>query len=675
MQLKSHCIFFESRAMSEPSRDHLSGAANGEWDGLRSAAPQLATGDFLYRFLIDSASDMIVRSDLAFRRLYVSPACKAVLGYSQAEMIAMPPAEMRHPDDLEAMEVGRQALLAGQPSLAQHYRMRHRDGHYVWLESRSHLICDEAGRPGEIVSVVRDETAAIEAAAKIAEATERLRMSHALLCRAEAMTHLGHWRLDLRTQEVFWSDEVYRIHGLPLGTTPTLKIALEAYHPDDRQRVSEIVGESAKTGSPFAFDSRTVRPTGEVRHVTSIGEVEFASDGSMAALVGTFQDVTERLQLEADLREAQKLEVIGKVAARVAHDFNNVLQSVAGGLELIQRPDGRPEEMRRYASVAAAAARRGARITQGLQFYARQQVSQPQIVALAPVLEQLRVQLAPLQDTAGIELDIDASPDCAPLLADPQHLLRALYNLAVNGIQAMRDGGRLSVRASSGRGRVSISVSDTGCGMDNAAVAQAFEPFFSTRGPNALGLGLSMVQGFARQCGGDVWLDSRPGQGTSVHLSLLAAAWTDPAPSPGAPAVPDEGCVLLVDDDPEAVVITAAFLRDAGFAVIEAAHGDAALGHLASVAPIVALVTDYAMPGMDGTDVILHAREVRPGIAALMITGYTELPRVAALPPGVEVLVKPFAPDEIARALRRALGRPTAECPPAPIAAIRPLLG
>jgi CheY-like chemotaxis protein len=208
--------------------------------------------------------------------------------------------------------------------------------------------------------------------------------------------------------------------------------------------------------------------------------------------------------------------------------------------------------------------------------------------------------------------------------------------------------------------------------MDSATIAQAFEPFFSTKGLHGTGLGLSMVQGFARQSGGEVAIASVPGQGTCVEIRLPAAAAaraTEPARLPP----PQVERVLVVDDAADVLVVLGAFLRSAGFDVVKVNGGDAALALLAAGDRFAALVTDYAMPGMNGVDLIVQARDMQPGLAGLLISGYTELANATTLPGGVELLSKPFHREHVVAAVRRAIAAGHAEDPRSPAAAKRKL--
>jgi CheY-like chemotaxis protein len=196
--------------------------------------------------------------------------------------------------------------------------------------------------------------------------------------------------------------------------------------------------------------------------------------------------------------------------------------------------------------------------------------------------------------------------------------------------------------------------------MDAATLAQAIEPFFTTKGHDGTGLGLSMVQGFAEQSGGHLRIASTPGQGTRVELLLAPAPRPAAESRPAAAATLGAGrCILLVDDEPDVLVTTGAFLELAGFKVLRERNGDDALARLAGGAAVAAIVTDHAMPGVNGADLIAQARLARPGLPAILISGFVELTTTKALPPGVGTLHKPFQRQELINALRQVLDRPT----------------
>jgi PAS domain S-box-containing protein len=258
--------------------------------------------------------------------------------------------------------------------------------------------------------------------------------------------------------------------------------------------------------------------------VTDLSEQKHHLRELEAANARLLEEMAERAKVDEALKHLQKMEAIGKLAAGVAHDFNNILQSIVGCLEMVldELAEGTPG--RRFAGVALNAATRGSSLTHHLLSYARRQVLLPRVVALAPFLADLRTLLGrTLGPNIAIQTRVDATRG---VLVDPGQLETALLNLAINASHAMRHGGTLAIEASDARDGpfVVIAVTDTGIGMDAATLAQAVEPFFTTKGAEGTGLGLPMVQGFVEQSGGTFSIDSAPGRGTTIRLRLPSGA-------------------------------------------------------------------------------------------------------------------------------------------------------
>ncbi|MBV8613043.1 MAG: CHASE3 domain-containing protein [Acetobacteraceae bacterium] len=387
--------------------------------------------------------------------------------------------------------------------------------------------------------------------------------------------------------------------------------------------------------------------------------------GAPGGYIAVTRDVTERKRLEETLQHGQKMEAIGRIAAGVAHDFNNILQSVMGGLELVLDEVETGTPAHGFADVAIRAASRGAYLTHHLLAYARKQALSPRAVDLAAFLAEMRTFLA---RTLGPHIAIEVCVDRAtpPVEVDSSQLQTAVLNLAINAAHAMPRGGTLSLgvceESAAGQHWIVLAVSDTGVGMDAATLAQACEPFFTTKGLEGTGLGLSMVQGFAEQSRGRLHIASTPGEGTTVELRLPpAAADARPeAPQPGQEAPRAGGRVLLVDDDPDVLVTTEAFLDRAGFQVVRASSGDEALALLARDGErFDALVSDYAMPGLNGAALAVDSQAVQPGLPVLVITGFADVKEAVALPEGTVVLHKPFPREHLITALRGVLRRDT----------------
>jgi PAS domain S-box-containing protein len=359
-------------------------------------------------------------------------------------------------------------------------------------------------------------------------------------------------------------------------------------------------------------------------------------------------DISERTQLEAQLRQAQKMEAVGRLTAGVAHDFNNLLQTVTGGLELLlDHVNDRPSAWE-YGQIALRAARRGGEVTHRLLAFSRQQ----KLMSRALPVRQLFDDVAELiAGTFGPNIKLTIAPVFGDLgvVADAAQLQAAIINLAMNARDAMDGNGPLTLSAYrldpdektlAGGGFTVIAVEDTGTGMDEATVAQACEPFFTTKGLSGSGLGLSMVQGFARQSGGDVHIVSAVGRGTRVEIWLPSARPSRPVDA--ATTKVSSGHILLVDDEADVLITVAAFLRSSGYLVTGVENADLALAKLMSGEKFDAIVTDYAMPGLNGINLLRQVHEIDKTLPGLVITGYYELGSGEPLSESF-VLRKPFS--------------------------------
>jgi PAS domain S-box-containing protein len=362
---------------------------------------------------------------------------------------------------------------------------------------------------------------------------------------------------------------------------------------------------------------------------------------------------------EARLQHGQKMEALGKLAAGVAHDFNNILQTIVGSLELVRDEVEDGTQARAFTEVALTASVRGSSLTRDLLSYARKQVLRPQAIALAEFLSHIRQLLTrTLNPNIVIKLRVEQSPS---MLADPGQLQTALLNLAINAAHAMPRGGELTFEAhpddEAGRSLAVVTVTDTGAGMDEATLAQATDPFFSTKGLGGSGLGLSMVLGFVEQSGGGLRITSQPGKGTRAELRMPAVTSVDLQKMPAQQETRQaSGRILLTDDTPDVLITMAALLVKSGFEVVCAENGDRALALLRSGGPFDLLITDYAMPGRNGAELIIDARLIQPGLRTLILTGFADLDFAATPSKETVVLRKPVQRPELIDAVRKVMG-------------------
>ncbi len=486
----------------------------------------------------------------------------------------------------------------------------------------------------------------------------------------------------------------------------------ELIHPDDRARAGSVM-PLVLAGKTCAVEYRVVRPDGVVRWIHDTGFPIPGAQGRIRRVGGIAQDVTEqkaaeerlrelnqalearvvertaelsqalarlraeaqeREQAEAALRQSQKMEAVGQLTGGIAHDFNNLLQSIGGTLEMLQRrvEQGRAEQAARYVESGRKAVERAAALTHRLLAFARRQALQPCVVEPDSLVEGM-AELIQRTVGPGVAVELRMGNGIWTVLCDPNQLENALLNLAINARDAMPEGGRLTITTEDVSlaeadvadqdgvkpgDYVEIAVGDTGTGMDEPTKARVFEPFFTTKPlGHGTGLGLSQLYGFVRQSGGVVRLDSAPGQGTTARLYLPRfepAQGQEKGPAHGTYPVAGGGeAVLLIEDEQEVRETAGERLRELGYQVVEAADGPAALRLLRSGAQVDLLVTDVGLPGgLNGRQVADAAREQRPGLPVLFITGYAGSVLEGQLAPNMAVIAKPFALDALAARVR-----------------------
>lgn len=462
--------------------------------------------------------------------------------------------------------------------------------------------------------------------------------------------------------------------------------------PGEAEGWVELYGGVLRTGEPIRF-RRELVATGRHLDVSSfrIGDAkdrlvavlfkdvtaEIAAETALKQLNDTLEirvaaALTEREAAEAALLQAQKMEAIGQLTGGLAHDFNNLLAGISGAFELIgQRlAQGRHADVERYLSMGQGATRRAAALTHRLLAFSRRQTLSPRALTVNRLLIDF-VELVRRTVGPSIEVETVAMSGLWPTFADPNQLENALLNLCINARDAMPDGGKIVIetgnrwldeRAAREHGLdpgqyVSICVSDTGTGIDKATLERVFDPFFTTKPlGQGTGLGLSMVYGFARQSNGHVRIFSEVGQGTMVCIYLprhKGEEETETAPVATASVPAEAGeTVLVVDDEPSVRLLIADTLSEQGYACLEASDGPSAVKILEGRARVDLLITDVGLPGgLNGRQVADAARSLRPEIKTLFITGYAEnaVMTHGHVEPGMEVLTKPFAIEDLVR--------------------------
>jgi len=408
------------------------------------------------------------------------------------------------------------------------------------------------------------------------------------------------------------------------------------------------------------------------------------SDGQVSGAICMSLDITDRKQLEEQLRQAQKMEAVGRLAGGIAHDFNNLLMVIQGYSDLLveRLPDGDP--LRRNAEQIQMASQRASSLTRQLLAFSRKQMLAPKILNVQSVVAEMEKILRRLIGE-DVQLETSSAPDLGLIKADRSQIEQVILNLAVNARDAMPQGGRLTIETANveldasyshppavlSPGRyVMLAVTDNGCGMDAETQAHVFEPFFTTKEKGkGTGLGLATVYGVVKQSGGYVWVYSEPGRGTSFKIYLPRIEETAvPAGRDGKSEtqIPERGSetILLVEDEKGVRELAREYLASSGYTVIEAEDGHTALELAAMhVGPIHLLLTDVVMPGISGRELAERVSQIRPGIKIIYMSGYTDQAVVhhGILRNDAVLLQKPFTLMTLAGKLREMLAVPAVQ--------------
>ena len=511
------------------------------------------------------------------------------------------------------------------------------------------------------------------------EARAALRERTAELTDAQRLANLADWRVDVRSGQVTWSDELFTMLGLKPGSfTPDRHSFLGRVHPDDRAEMSAAVAAMYATKGSYTAEFRTGAIAGKSRYIVSQGRCIVGADGELDAVHGLCQDVTERRMMEQQLAQAQKMEAIGNLTGGMAHDFNNLLSVIVLSLECLRdaREGDGDRELAELTGNALAAAISGADLTHRLLAFARQQPLRPRRIEVNALVAHI-VQLITRTLGENIEVSLALEGDVWAIVADPAQLEASLVNLANNSRDAMPSGGRISIATANqvldtdyaaqhaevvAGDYVLIAVSDTGTGMSPEVANQVFEPFFTTKERDqGTGLGLAMVFGFVRQSGGHISVYSELGAGTTFRIYLpRAPASAAPTLAPPIPALTRGAgqTILIVEDNIPLRQVVMRQITGLGYRALEATDAQNALALLGRE-DVDMLLTDVVMPGgINGTELARRARQLCPTLKVVFTSGFSEIQvsgEGRALPPEARLLTKPYSRRDLSDTIREAL--------------------
>jgi len=605
----------------------------------------------------------------------VNPAFERVLGHSLDEIKKRPFLEFVHPEDRDATLAEMKKLEGGAVTLHFENRYRCKDGSYKWLQWTSTPDL----KRGLLFAVARDVTQLKEQEERLRRAEEDLRHSHGVLAsRYKAVVRASGqliYEWDTVTGAVSYSNAEVTLGYALEDMAGGIAHWIDLIHPEDRSRFKAEIDSATRSKQSFTLEYRVRNRDGSYLHVLDRGYFVTAEGGNPNRFVGFVADVSDRKRLEEQLRQAQKMEAVGALAGGVAHDFNNLLTVIVGysELQIARLADGDP--LRKDLLEIKKAADRAAALTRQLLAFSRKQVLQPRVIDLNETVAEMEKMLRRLV-RADIEFVLALEPSLERVEVDPTQVEQVLMNLVVNARDAMPAGGRLVIETAnvvldetyplshigtSAGPHVMLAVSDNGCGMDKKTRDRAFEPFFTTKGlGEGTGLGLATVYGIVQQSGGNIFVYSEPGAGTTFKVyfpQVQAPRESSVEQVPGGVARGSE-TILLVEDEDMVRALAKRVLQDQGYSVLETRDGVEALAQARQHKGDIDLVlTDVMMPRMSGVDLVQVLREARPRIKVLYMSGYTDqgIVRLGELSQGAAFLQKPFATDALAETVRRIL--------------------
>ncbi len=626
-----------------------------------------ASHDFLEQ-LIAASPGIVVRGEARTQALsYVSPNIEPVLGYRVEEVLNTPNFFLdRMPLDERDVVLNSvcQAHADGLEQWDSECRFRHQDGNYRWfyLSVRfehnlreqqvplvAHLLDITPRKDAEarlqqlnesLERQVAERTAAAEERAReLARSETALRQTNAMLRTLIASAPLAILGTDMEGRVTLWNPAAERIlewreEEVLGGPLPSLAETAA----DEFERMFSAARQGERL---YNLELRCRKKDGTPVDVRLWTAPLYADAGQITGAIAMVEDITLHKQLEAQLRQAQKMEAVGQLAGGVAHDFNNMLAVINGYTELLlMKPDLAPS-VRSYLEEIQRAGERSGGLTRQLLAFSRQQVLEPKIVDLSAIAEGAASMLRRLIGE-DIELTTRLEPDLGPVMVDPGQIEQVLMNLAVNARDAMPGGGSLIIETRNASitdtfelpeavppgNYVLLSVADSGCGMTEEVRARLFEPFFTTKEVGkGTGLGLATVYGIITQSEGRIAVDSELGRGTTFRIYLpCVSAEAGGGDEPFIPSIPHGSrTVLLVEDEPMVRELVRTMLKSCGYNVIEATNPGEAL-HLCHrySGHIDILLTDVVMPGLSGRELFERMKVFRPHTKVLFMSGYTD---------------------------------------------------
>jgi len=616
------------------------------------------TREARFRALMEHSADAVALFDAEGTILHSSGASERILGYRPEELAGLSGFDLAHSEDRPMLRTALRQCVTNTRRSVIRFRVRHRSGSTRWLEGVFNNLLHDPDVQA-VVNNYRDITQAVAAEEALLKSEEKFAKAFRSSPLAITIATQAHGRY-VDVNDAFLQMLGYERSAVIGRTAVELGVWAD---PDDRITMLEQLNDSSiATGLHTKLRTRS----GEIREANVSAEL-IELDGASCVLAIT-QDVTEAKRLENQFRQSQKMEAVGRLAGGVAHDFNNILCVIIGYSELSLHHLDADHPMAKNAVEIKNAANRAASLTRHLLAFSRQQVLYPRILDLNTVVHSLN-QMLPRIIGDDISLTFKPQVPLGCIKADPGQIEQVLMNLVVNARDSMSKGGTIVIETSNIEldadyvdsnasvrpgSYVMLSVSDTGCGMDEKTVSQIFEPFFTTKAPGqGTGLGLSTVHGIVKQSHGHIWVYSQLGKGTTFKLYFPqheesieeVGDWSiDIEPVGGSETV------LVVEDDESLRNVTVALLESAGYKVLQAENAESAMVLVRDLTESVdLLLTDALMPGMGGVELSAHLKTLRPNLRVLLMSGYAGdlIARYGAIEPEMTLMEKPFTRHDL----------------------------
>lgn len=469
---------------------------------------------------------------------------------------------------------------------------------------------------------------------------ESLRKSEKSLKEAQRIARYGSWEYDFVNDELFWSDEVYKIIEFdPEEHLSSYKLFLELIHPEDRAFADKSYKDSVKNKTPYDIEHRILFSDGRIKRVREYGETFYNDEGTPMRSTGTIQDITELREKEEQLKRSQKMDALGNLTGGIAHDYNNMLGIVLGYTEILQlKLDD--DECLKYVDQIQKAGERGRKLTDKLMTFSRYQASKSEAVDINTELEEQQ-SLFEKTLTARIQLIMDLTNELWPVQLDKGDFNDAIINMIINSSHAIENNGELIIKSSnqhldyeqaniidlSEGDYVTLSIKDTGAGINEQTINKIFDPFFSTKGEKGTGLGMSQVYGFVQRSKGNIIVKSELGVGTEFIL-YFPKYYSDNTFKKDdlnqGLTISGNGNILVVDDDVLLAEMACEILTADGYDVISTTSAKQAL-ELLITEKVDLVFSDIVMPGMNGYEFAAEVRKNYPDIKIQLTSGYNNV--------------------------------------------------